>query len=231
MDDLEHSVVIAEQDWESFYEESEECSIQQAWLATLDDSGFSDTDDEKNSPQEPVLDLQTKSDKPNKEPDAAALTQSDVYDCKAENPSEEPECLSYKTEDESPAEQTAEISLKDLSACACLTSDRDVSVNDANFTVQQHTASNTKEFKEHNESCSEDKSCEAIGEPITSFPCIQDAEHVGGSEGETALNVSESSTNPKREKERWFVTVNDSPVMLRVKFGQKKGRKKKPLGS
>ncbi|XP_053491944.1 uncharacterized protein LOC128614565 [Ictalurus furcatus] len=80
MDDLEHSVVIAERDWESFYEESEECSIQQARLASLDDSGFSDTDDEKNSTQEPVFDLQIKPDKPNKEPDATALTQSEDDD-------------------------------------------------------------------------------------------------------------------------------------------------------
>ncbi|XP_026771299.2 uncharacterized protein LOC113527558 [Pangasianodon hypophthalmus] len=226
MDDLEHSVVIAERDWESFYEESEECSIQQAWLASLDDSGFSDTDDEKNSTQGSVLDLQTNPDKPNKEPEAAALTQSETDDHNAENTSEEPECLSYKTDNERSIEQTAEISLYDVStACACLTSDS--SVNDANFNDQQHIASDIKDFREHNESCSEHKSCQAIGEPITSFPCIQDARHFGSSEEETVLKVSESSATPKKEKERWFVTVNDSPVMLRVKSGQKKGRKKK----
>lgn len=226
MDDLEHSVVIAERDWESFYEESEECSIQQACLASLDDSGFSDTDDERDSTQGPFLNLEIKPDKPNKEPDAAALTRSEVDVCKAENTLEEPE--SYKTDNERPAEQTAEINLNDVStACACLTSDSSVSVNDANLTDQQHIAPDIKDLREHNESHSEGKSCKAIGEPNTSFPCIQDAWQVGSSEGETALKVSESSATPKKEKERWFVTVNDSPVMLRVKSGQKKGRKKK----
>lgn len=229
MDDLEHSVLIAERDWESFYEESEECSIQQAWLASLDDSGFSDPDDEKNSTHEPDLDLQTKPDKPNEEPDPVALTQSQVYDCKAENTSKETECLSYKTDNERSAEQTAQISLNDVStACACLTLDSSVSVNEASFTDQQLNASDIKDFREHNENCSEDNPCQAIREPTTSFPCSQDVRHVGGSEGETALKVSESSATPKKEKERWFVTVNYNPVMLRLKSGQKKGRKKKP---
>ncbi|MCJ8729597.1 hypothetical protein PDJAM_G00108320 [Pangasius djambal] len=142
MDDLEHSIVIAERDWESFYEESEECSIQQAWLASLDDSGFSDTDDEKNSTQGPVLDLQTKPDKPNKEPDAAAPTQSETDDRKAENPSEEPECLIYKTDNERSAEQAAEISLNDVStACACLTSDSsesDAHLEDKGLPTSKH---------------------------------------------------------------------------------------------
>lgn len=221
MDDLEHSVVIAEQDWESFYEESEECTIQEAWLASLDDLGFSDTDDEKNATQEPVLDLQTKPDKPNKESDAVAPTQSDVYDYKAENPSEEPECSIYKKDDERSAEQTAAISLNDVStACACLSPDSSLSINDANFTGQQQTVPDIKDF-------SEDKLCQAIVEPIASFPRIQDIRHVSSSEGETALKGLESSATPKKEKERWFVTVNDSPVMLRAKSGQKKGRKKK----
>lgn len=222
MDDLEHSVVIAEQDWEIFYEESEECSVQPAWLASLDNSGISDTDDEENSTQESVSGLQAKPDKTNKEPDAAALTQSDAYDL------EEPECLSSKMDNERSAEQTAEISLNDVSTvCACFTPDSSVSINDTSFTDQQHTASDINDFKEHYENCSEDKSGQAIGEPITSFPCIQDVGHVSSSEGERALKVSESSASTKKEKERWFVTVNDSPVMLRVKSGQKKRRKKK----
>ncbi|KAK2858025.1 hypothetical protein Q7C36_005944 [Tachysurus vachellii] len=230
MDDLEHSVVIAERDWESFYEESEECSIQPAGLASLDGSSLSDTDDDdaKKSTQVPDLDLQIKPDKTNKEPDATTLRKSEVDDCKPENPSKEPECLSYKTNNERSAEKTAEINLNDVSTThACLTSDSSISVNDTNYTDQQLTASDVKDFRKHNENHSDDKLCQATGEPDTSFSCIHDAEHVGSSEGETVLKVTESSATPKKEKERWFVTVNDSPVMIRVKSGKKKGRKKK----
>ncbi|KAJ8391939.1 hypothetical protein AAFF_G00084100 [Aldrovandia affinis] len=45
MDDLDHSVYIAEQDWDSFFLESEECNLQQAALAGLDESGLSDFDE------------------------------------------------------------------------------------------------------------------------------------------------------------------------------------------
>ncbi|KAI5628374.1 hypothetical protein C0J50_2864 [Silurus asotus] len=215
MDDLEHSVVIAERDWESFYEESEECSIQPAWLASLDESGFSDTDDEKNPSQEPVLDLQVKCGKPKKEADATPLIQSGADDCKAEKPSEEPNLLNYKKDDKR-CEQIEKISLNDASTtCACFNSDSRVSVNHAIFTDQQHTALSIKDLIANNESCSKDNSC------------IQDVEHVGSSEEETALKVLESSATTKKEKERWFVTVNDSPRMPRVKSGQKKEQKKK----
>ncbi|XP_046715057.1 uncharacterized protein perm1 isoform X2 [Silurus meridionalis] len=215
MDDLEHSVIIAERDWESFYEESEECSIQPAWLASLDESGFSDTDDEKNPSQEPVLDLQVKCDKPKKEADATSLIQSGANDCKAEKPSEEPKLLNYKKDDKR-CEQIEKISLNDVSTtCACLNPDSSVSVNHAIVTDQQHTALSIKDLIANNESCSENNSC------------IQDVGHVGSSEGETVLKVLESSATTKKEKERWFVTVNDSPRMPRVKSGQKKEQQKK----
>ncbi|XP_061076488.1 uncharacterized protein LOC133110419 isoform X2 [Conger conger] len=45
MDDLDHSVYIAEQDWDCFFQESEECNLQQVALAGLDDSGLSDFDE------------------------------------------------------------------------------------------------------------------------------------------------------------------------------------------
>uniref|UniRef100_A0A8C7HTU1 PGC-1 and ERR-induced regulator in muscle protein 1 n=1 Tax=Oncorhynchus kisutch TaxID=8019 RepID=A0A8C7HTU1_ONCKI len=46
MDDLDHSVHIAERDWDSFYKESEECSLPQPELAGSDDLGLSDEEPE-----------------------------------------------------------------------------------------------------------------------------------------------------------------------------------------
>lgn len=60
------------------------------------------------------------------------------------------------------------------------------------------TTNISNDFREHNESCSEDESCQAIGEPITSFPCIQDTGRVVRSEGETVLKVMQSSATPKK---------------------------------
>ncbi|XP_013861661.1 uncharacterized protein perm1b [Austrofundulus limnaeus] len=45
MDDFDHSIHIAENDWSSFYDESEECDLLQPSLACLDDSELSDSAD------------------------------------------------------------------------------------------------------------------------------------------------------------------------------------------
>ncbi|GAA6090200.1 uncharacterized protein LOC113642789 [Tachysurus ichikawai] len=204
MDDLEHSVVIAERDWESFYEESEECSIQPAGLASLDGSSLSDTDDDdaKKSTQEPDLDIQIKPDKTNKEPDATTLRKSEADDCKPENPSKEPESLSYKTDNKRSAEKHTH---------ACLTSDSSTSVNDTNYTDQQLTASDVKDFRKHNENHSDDKLCQATGEPDISFSCIHDAEHVGSSEGETVLKILAKDINGAGSSDRLSNTVVSFP--------------------
>ncbi|KAL6457930.1 hypothetical protein MHYP_G00331600 [Metynnis hypsauchen] len=150
MDDLEHSILIAERDWDSFYEESEECSIQQAQLAGLDDSGLSDTDDEKKSTQEPVLPLQTNTGK-NEEHDAVSQTLSTVDDCDKGNPSEDSECLSHKTD----VQQTTQTSLNDNTAtCGCLSSS-DSGVNDIDPDNQQN-ASDTKNVQEHDQDFDEE---------------------------------------------------------------------------
>uniref|UniRef100_A0A3B5L9J8 PGC-1 and ERR-induced regulator in muscle protein 1 n=1 Tax=Xiphophorus couchianus TaxID=32473 RepID=A0A3B5L9J8_9TELE len=48
MDDLDHSIHIAENDWSSFYDDSEECNLLQASLAYPDDSSLSDSEDSGN---------------------------------------------------------------------------------------------------------------------------------------------------------------------------------------
>ncbi|KAK9528955.1 hypothetical protein VZT92_013081 [Zoarces viviparus] len=49
MDDLDHSMHIAEYDWTSFYEESEECGLHQPSLACPDSANLSDSEDSGNS--------------------------------------------------------------------------------------------------------------------------------------------------------------------------------------
>ncbi|XP_017160443.1 dentin sialophosphoprotein [Poecilia reticulata] len=48
MDDLDHSIHIAENDWISFHDDSEECNLLQASLAFPDDSSLSDSEDSGN---------------------------------------------------------------------------------------------------------------------------------------------------------------------------------------
>uniref|UniRef100_A0A8C7YUT7 PGC-1 and ERR-induced regulator in muscle protein 1 n=1 Tax=Oryzias sinensis TaxID=183150 RepID=A0A8C7YUT7_9TELE len=49
MDDLDHSIHIAENDWSTFCDESEECDLQQPSLAYPDDCSLSDAEDSGNS--------------------------------------------------------------------------------------------------------------------------------------------------------------------------------------
>ncbi|CAB1353988.1 unnamed protein product [Coregonus sp. 'balchen'] len=57
MDDIDHSVHIAERDWDSFYKESEECSLPPPELAGSDDLGLSDEEPEDSGcPVCPALD-------------------------------------------------------------------------------------------------------------------------------------------------------------------------------
>ncbi|KAJ8395197.1 hypothetical protein AAFF_G00036530 [Aldrovandia affinis] len=45
MDDFDYSIQVSERDWNTFYQECEECDLQTPVLASLDDSGISDADD------------------------------------------------------------------------------------------------------------------------------------------------------------------------------------------
>ncbi|XP_076870633.1 uncharacterized protein perm1b [Brachyhypopomus gauderio] len=230
MDDLEHSVFMAERDWTCFCEESEECSIQQAGLAGLDDSGLSDSDDDRRSAQEPVLPLQTNPDEPDEEPGAAAQTQDKAEDRNARHRSQHSEHFCCETDRGRRAEHAAQISLNaNVVTHTCLTTDCSVSGSDTAPTEWQHKTSYKECVQDHNQCHGESKMGQATGElvSITSAPTTQATGSGGSSEFTMVMG---SSATPKKEKERWFVTVNDSPVHQRKHHGtpgQKKRRKKK----
>ncbi|XP_046880621.1 uncharacterized protein LOC124470683 isoform X2 [Hypomesus transpacificus] len=69
MDDLDHSVHLAEQDWEGFNEDSEECCLLPPTLAGPDDSSLSDSEDLEGAAN-PVVDIS------NHEPKQIACTKT-----------------------------------------------------------------------------------------------------------------------------------------------------------
>ncbi len=81
-----------------------------------------------------------------------------------------------------------------------------------------------------NQENGENKSSQATNTPVSEMS-IEEIKHEKSTDGiEMLTEVTDCSTVAKKEKERWFVTVNDSPVRLRVKDPtsvQKKRRKKK----
>lgn len=217
MDDLDHSVLIAEQDWDCFYTESEECSIQQAKLAALDDSGLSDTEDDKTSTQVPSYSAQTT-------PSAEEQKQYLAVEC-------EPGHTSEKSELNESAGHTCDTILNEQEVTSeCSVLDQTESNEESSCTEPSHLVINN--LKRNSESQGENKSCQANIKSVseTSSLCNRDIKHENGTES-TGTEVTDSLPLLRKEKERWFVTVNDSPVRLREKVGtsgQKKRRKKNP---
>ncbi|KAI2663726.1 PGC-1 and ERR-induced regulator in muscle protein 1 [Labeo rohita] len=207
MDDLDHSVLIAEQDWDCFCTESEECNVQQAKLAALDESGFSDSDDDKTFvPTQTSPDQLCEKDQ----------NQHQIGELKSEHTSENSDFTEYTSPNTEPkntssAEQTS-----------------DAEANEPRATCED---SNLTEKLNENQDNGENQSSQATNNPVSEMS-IEDIKHEKSTDSiEMLTEVTDCSPVVKQEKERWFVTVNDSPVRLRVKDPrsvQKKRRKKKP---
>ncbi|XDV35555.1 hypothetical protein PO909_005477 [Leuciscus waleckii] len=229
MDDLDHSVLIAEQDWDCFCTESEECSVQQAKLAALDESGFSDMDDDKTSVYVSSLPTKTSPHQHCEKDSEDGQKQHQIGECKIDNTSENSEFTEYspKTEPQNArsAEQMSDARENEPGA----TCERQNKANeDSNLTEKL----NLEKLRGNNEDQEngENKSSQATTEPVPETSSA-DIKHEKSTDGIEML-AEETDTSPvsKKEKERWFVTVNDSPVRLRVKGPtsvQKKRRKKK----
>ncbi|XP_026116218.1 uncharacterized protein perm1b [Carassius auratus] len=204
MDDLDHSVLIAEQDWDCFCTESEECSVQQAKLAALDESGFSDTDDDKTLVPVSSVPTQTSPDQPCEE--------DQVVECKLQHTSENSEFTEYPSSNTEPqntrfTEQTS-----------------DAGANEPGATYEDGNLTEKLNLEKLRGNC-ENTLSQATNTPVSE---IKHEKSIDGIEMQTEM--TDCSTVAKKEKERWFVTVNDSPVRLRVKDPtsvQKKRRKKK----
>lgn len=231
MDDLDHSVLIAEQDWDSFCTESEECSVQQAKLAALDESGFSDIDDDKTSVYVSSLPTQASADQHCEKDCVEGQKQHQIGECKTEHTSENSEFTEYPSPQTEPqnarsAEQMSNERENQLGAtCEC----QNKASEDSSLT-EKLNLEKLRENEENQEN-GENKSSQATIEQVSETSSA-DIKHEKSTDGiEMLTEETHASPVAKKEKERWFVTVNDSPVRLREKGPtsvQKKRRKKKP---
>ncbi|XP_076125135.1 uncharacterized protein perm1b [Alosa pseudoharengus] len=203
MDDLDHSVHIAERDWNSFYEESEECNLVQAELAGIDDSGLSDNDEPANLPLEVFT---------------TKCAEDACLGCSTASP--------LNHEEEEGVATAINQSQHDI-----LTSEQESSVRleeETQTQVSHPVPGPTEVPKEVDGVDQEDVDVWTCSPDVTQTSETQsEAEQRGG---EVDCPAETDPTAERKEKERWFVTVNDSPVQLRCRPGaacQKKKRKKK----
>ncbi|XP_077054412.1 uncharacterized protein perm1b [Siphateles boraxobius] len=230
MDDLDHSVLIAEQDWDCFCTESEECSVQQAKLAASEESGFSDMDDDNTSVYVSSLPTKTSPHQHCEKDSLDGHKQHQIGECEIEHTSENSEFTEYpspKTEPQNArsAEQMSDARENEPGA----TSECQNKANEDNNLTEKFNLGKLRGNYEDQEN-GENKSSQATTEPVSETSSA-DIKHEKSTDGIEML-TEETDTSPvaKKEKERWFVTVNDSPVRLRVKGPtsvQKKRRKKK----
>uniref|UniRef100_A0A3Q3XS83 PGC-1 and ERR-induced regulator in muscle protein 1 n=1 Tax=Mola mola TaxID=94237 RepID=A0A3Q3XS83_MOLML len=174
MDDLDHSMHIAEHDWTSFYEESEECSLPQPLLACTDNWSLSDFEDSVITPKA--------------EEDDERWLKSDL-------------CLSY------PAITTEGLHI----ATTMHAEQRNL--------LSLNGESSGLEKEEGDGQTESDTSTTHKPGPLS---CNQREVNVNAP---YTTDRAVSTVAVKTEKERWFVTVNDSHVRQRLK---KKKRQKKP---
>uniref|UniRef100_A0A3Q1FIY3 Uncharacterized LOC110963720 n=1 Tax=Acanthochromis polyacanthus TaxID=80966 RepID=A0A3Q1FIY3_9TELE len=224
MDDLDHSIHIAEHDWTIFYEESEECCVLQPRLACPDDWSLSDSEDSGNSGQQETqqstdaaetnaaggccteeesrtgrikLSVQLNESDARGQVDDAATTaeESEVcLDCPGGNP--------INTEDETSDSVTNRLLNVESSG------------ESEELTKDVQTESNTKSTEEP-----DPLSCNQTGLNVNELHTAQ-----------TGVSEDVCSVALKAERERWFVTVNDSPARQRAcaTSVKKKRKQKKP---
>lgn len=214
MDDLDHSMHIAEYDWTSFYDESEELGLLQPSLAYPDNSSLSDSEDS--------VDFNTGQEEPKRTPaensdevenNAAACgveeVQADQRDS-GEGDSEacgrSDKCLNHPKRnvintDETNMDITTSLQPEQLN----------VRSSDGDMETESDTSTSTHEP----DPVSRNQTGLSVSEPPTA---------------DRAVSGDVSSDALRGEKERWFVTVNDSPARQRVRAtsGKKKRRQKKP---
>ncbi len=221
MDDLDHSMHIAEYDWTSFYDESEECGLQQPSLACPDNASLSDSEDSGNSSSVFSTGLQEPEQSPAANGDEA---KSNAEGCCRQEVQNDPSGSGGERDDLSTkAEEGSTIIAEETSDDVTTTLQTEEQLN-----VQSSDGESTELKKEDGDVQTESDSSTQEPDPLS---CSQ-----------TELNVNELQTADRAvsedvggvalraEKERWFVTVNDRPARQRVRglSVKKKRRQKKP---
>lgn len=221
MDDLDHSMHIAEYDWTSFYDESEELGLPQASLAYPDISSLSDSEDS--------VDFNEGQQEPKQSPaDNGDEAESNVAACGVEESQTDQRGSTGEPDD-------LKTNVEDGESCGG--PDKSLNHPEGNDTDETNVDVTTTLQPEQRSVRSSDGAMQTETDTSSTLRPDPLSRH------QTGLSVSEpqaadraasgdaSGDAPRGEKERWFVTVNDSPARqraVRAVSGKKKRRQKKP---
>ncbi|XP_059186308.1 uncharacterized protein LOC131969155 [Centropristis striata] len=226
MDDLDHSLHIAEYDWTSFYEDSEECGLLQPSLACPD--SLSDSEDVGNAS------LVISTGQQEKQQSSSDKAESNAAGCCTEDEM----CVKYISVQIIPS------GLDDLTTKAEICLDQTEGTTEPvteeicdTITVQTEQL-NVQSLDGDSTELKPEDGDEQMRSDIHNLKPLQEPDPL--SCNRTELNVNEphtaeradvsddaSGVASRAEKERWFVTVNDSSARQRVHAVKKKRRQKK----
>ncbi|XP_068172030.1 serine-rich adhesin for platelets [Antennarius striatus] len=231
MDDLDHSMHIAEDDWMSFYEESEACCLQQPSLACTDNLSLSDSEEETNSSSIFSID-QT-------EVQQSPATNDNVSGCCTEhvqmNHSEsegEPDDFMAKAEENKNGQVKSDVCIDGLNTIYA-TDDIITTRQTVRLNVPSRGSQWTELIK-HSEDTQRKSNLSFTHEHGHNSGIQTDLK---ASEPHTSVCNSILPTAKKQqitaEKERWFVTLEDSTARQRIRnmSVNNKQRPKKPCNN
>ncbi|KAM9759223.1 uncharacterized protein perm1b [Menidia menidia] len=220
MDDLDHSIHIAEYDWSSFYDESEECVLLQPLLAYPDDSGLSDSDDSEN----PTSDFREA------QPDTARCFQADSHAQEQQRESFSV-CGDLQEQFTGTVDGTA-IGGKQLEMCVSNPGGDAVNTETAHVEKRREdaeTSSSCKNTLQMDSGGTKEQTHKGDLQTESDLKSANEPDPLLCSQTGQSANEQHSAERAVRpEKERWFVTVNDNLTGQRGHSGcSKKKRKQK----
>lgn len=215
MDDLDHSMHIAEDEWLRFCEECEECALPQPLPAIPDNWGLSDLEDSDFTAGDEGQEPPATGDKAKR----SASRRDGGNDSLSGGADDD---LSSKTDSES----------ERWGLCPSCSA---ISAAEVNTRAAEPATRITTSLQPENDQTADDgQKADGEWQRDTSSTCDplprqQGAEDLSGS-GPRGMAGAASGVPLRTEKERWFVTVNDSPVPQRVRVtaAPKKRRLKQP---
>lgn len=221
MDDLDHSMHIAEYDWTSFYDESEELGLLQPSLAYPDNSSLSDSEDS--------VDFNAGQQEPKQSP------AENSNEAESNGPACGVEEVQTGQGDSAGERDDLKRNVEDSESCGG--PDKSLNHPEGNADTDETNVDITTTLQPEQPNVrSSDGAMQMESDTSSTLgpdPLSRNQTGLSVSEPHTADKAASgdaSSDAPRGEKERWFVTVNDSPARQRVRAtsGKKKRRQKKP---
>ncbi|XP_054879376.1 uncharacterized protein LOC129353948 [Poeciliopsis prolifica] len=194
MDDLDHSIYIAENDWSSFYDESEECNLLQASLAYPDDSSPSDSEESGS--------LKTGKQETNGSADSNTAEESCTGGI---------QLLEQLFQSDATCMKQGEIGVNcpERNTISTKSAHKDVAQEILVKTSDSHANTpQTNPLSNYNSEGRGMLSRDGVAQMTSDLKSSKKPDLL--SSKQAAPSVSEPDATGRAEKERWFVTVNDS---------------------